>query len=376
MRKLQMVDLGAQYQKIKSEIDYAILDVVSSSAFINGPAVKSFKSNMENYMHVNHAIPCANGTDALQIALMALDLKPGDEVITANFTFAATVEVIGLLNLTPILVDVRKEDFNIDPSKIRSAITPNTKAIIPVHLFGQCAPMEEIMAIAKEHDLYVIEDNAQAIGAEYTFSDGTVKKAGTIGHIGTTSFFPSKNLGCFGDGGCIFTNDDGIGKKISAMVNHGMYKRYYHDEIGVNSRLDSIQAAVLNIKLPKLDKYNASRYEAAQYYNKGFAGINGVITPSYNGSSTHVHHQYTLQVDKKLRAGLVEFLHSHDVPAMIYYPVALHQQKAYLSDRFNHEDYPVTNELCQTVLSLPIHTELDKEQQDYIINKVITYLEQ
>ncbi|MFT6679505.1 MAG: UDP-2-acetamido-2-deoxy-ribo-hexuluronate aminotransferase [Granulosicoccus sp.] len=374
MKKIQMVDLGTQYQRIKSDIDRAIIDVVESTAYINGPEVQKFKESIATYVGVKHAIPCANGTDALQIALMALDLAPGDEVITVDFTFAATAEVIGLLRLTPVLVDVRMDDFNIDPEKIRAAITPRTKAIIPVHLFGQCAPMEEIMAIADEHNIVVIEDNAQAIGAEYTFADGTTKKAGAIGHMSTTSFFPSKNLGCYGDGGCIFTNDEALGTRIAAIVNHGMYKRYYHDDIGVNSRLDSIQAAVLNIKLKSLDDYNKARYQAAQYYNEAFRDLNEIITPGYSPQSSHVHHQYTLRVNGIDRNALVEYLKKFDIPAMIYYPVALHNQKAYKSDKFKEEDYPITNELCKVVFSLPMHTELEQEQQDFIIEKVKEFI--
>jgi len=369
-----MVDLGAQYHKIKTDIDQAVIGVMESSAFINGPEVQSFKKNIANYLGCDHAIPCANGTDALQIALMALDLKPGDEVITADFTFAATVEVIGLLQLTPVLVDVKEGNFNIDPESIRKAITPKTKAIIPVHLFGQCAPMEEIMAIAKAHNLFVVEDTAQAIGAEYIFSDGKKQKAGTIGHIGTTSFFPSKNLGCFGDGGCIFTNDDHLGKRMTAIVNHGMTKRYHHDDIGVNSRLDSIQAAVLNIKLGHLDRYNASRVAAADYYNKAFDAVDGLEIPSYSKYSTHVHHQYTLKVTGVERNKLVDHLKSHEIPAMIYYPIPLHRQEAYKSDSYKEEDFPITNKLIDCVMSLPMHSELDHEQQDFIISKVLEYV--
>lgn len=369
-----MVDLGTQYKKIKSEIDQAIIDVVESSAYINGPEVKKFKSNIAEYLGVKKAIPCANGTDALQIALMALGLQPGDEVITADFTFAATVEVIGLLNLTPVLVDVKKDTFNIDPEAVKKAITPKTKAIIPVHLFGQCADMEAIMAIADAHDIFVVEDTAQAIGANYTMSNGTSHKAGTIGHIGTTSFFPSKNLGCYGDGGCIFTNDEELGARMEAIVNHGMYKRYYHDEIGVNSRLDSIQAAVLNVKLQHLDTYNQNRWEAAQYYNQAFADVPELATPAYDSKSSHVHHQYTMQLLEGDRDGLVEYMRSQDIPCMIYYPVALHNQKAYKTGNEMEADFPVTNELCKNVFSLPMHSELEKEQQDHIINHVKEYL--
>lgn len=365
MRKLQMVDLGAQYLNIKKEIDQSIQSVVDSCAFINGPEVKNFQTELEEYLDVKHVIPCGNGTDALQIALMALDLKPGDEVITADFTFAATVEVIHLLGLKSVLVDVDYDTFLIDPEQIRKAITPKTKAIIPVHLFGQCANMDEIMKIAEEHNLYVIEDTAQAIGAEYKG-----KKAGTIGTIGATSFFPSKNLGCYGDGGAIFTNDDDLAHRMRGIVNHGMYKRYYHDEIGVNSRLDSIQAAILRVKLPRLDAYNQSRAEAAQYYSNAFSEIDGLLTPVHAGDSTHVYHQYTLRVLNGKRDELIEFLNKKDIPAMIYYPVPLRKQKAYDTGGYHDEGFPNTNKLIDEVLSLPMHTELDDEQLEFITASV------
>ncbi len=374
MRKLQMVDLPAQYDLIKEEIDAAILDVVRSSAYINGPEVKSFQSEIEEYLGVKHAIPCANGTDALQIAIMGLGLKPGDEVITATFTYVATAEVIALLGYTPVLVDVNEDTFQIDPAAVRKAITPKTKAIVPVHLFGQSAPMEEIMKIAEEHNLYVVEDNAQAIGADYTFSDGTVRKTGTIGHVSGTSFFPSKNLGCYGDGGCIFTNDDELANNLRQIANHGQSVRYYHDQVGVNSRLDSIQAAILRIKLRHLDRYNAARREAADYYDAAFSDMPQIKVPARANKSTHVFHQYTLQLVDGDRDALVAELQKRDVPAMIYYPVPLHMQKAYQDDRYTSGSFPVTERLCAQVFSLPMHSEMTKEQQDVIIKAVKTTL--
>ncbi|AQX06068.1 transcriptional regulator [Elizabethkingia meningoseptica] len=373
MKKIQMVDLQGQYQKIKSEADEAVLKVMESAAFINGPEVKAFTTELQEYLNVKHVIPCANGTDALQIALMALDLKEGDEVITADFTFAATVEVIHLLKLKSVLVDVDYNTFTIDIEKLKAAITPKTKAIIPVHLFGQCANMEEVMAVAKEHNLYVVEDNAQAIGADYTFSDGTKKKSGTIGTLGTTSFFPSKNLGCYGDGGAIFTNDDELEYKIRGIVNHGMYRRYYHDEVGVNSRLDSVQAAVLRIKLRLLDEYAKARNEAAAYYDQAFANHPDILTPERAKDSTHVFHQYTLRILNGKRNELQEFLTSKDIPAMIYYPVALRKQKAYFQES-NDADFINTDKLLDEVISLPMHTELDEEQLQYITNAVLEFM--
>ena len=360
-----MVDLQSQYQKIKGDVDAAILNVLDSAAFINGPEVKQFETELQDYLNVKHVIPCGNGTDALQIALMALGLEPGDEVITADFTFAATVEVIDLLNLNSILVDVDYDTFTIDTDKLKAAITPKTKAIIPVHLFGQCANMDEIMAIAKEHNLVVIEDTAQAIGADYKG-----KKAGTIGHIGCTSFFPSKNLGCYGDGGAIFTNDDDIAHRLRGIVNHGMYKRYYHDEVGVNSRLDSVQAAVLRRKLPLLNDYNAARNKAAAYYSSAFADIDELLTPVKGDDTTHVFHQYTLRVTNGKRNELQAFLTGKDIPAMIYYPVPLRKQKAYDNGHYNDADVPNTNKLVEEVMSLPMHTELDDEQLAYITSAV------
>ncbi|WP_100077355.1 DegT/DnrJ/EryC1/StrS family aminotransferase [Chryseobacterium camelliae] len=373
MKKIQMVDLQSQYYKIKNDVDNAVLNVMDSAAFINGPEVKSFQNELESYLDVQHVIPCGNGTDALQIALMALDLKEGDEVITADFTFAATVEVIHLLKLKSVLVDVDYDTFTISTEQIRKAITPKTKAIIPVHLFGQCADMEEIMKIAKEHNLYVIEDNAQAIGAEYTLSDGSVKKSGTMGTLGTTSFFPSKNLGCYGDGGAIFTNDDALAHRIRGIVNHGMYERYYHDEVGVNSRLDSVQAAILRKKLPHLDTYNEARRKAAEYYDEAFAGHDQILTPKRAENSSHVFHQYTLRILNGQRNELQKFLTEKDIPAMIYYPVALRKQKAYFQDS-NDADFENTDKLLDQVISLPMHTELDDEQLKYITDAVLEFM--
>ncbi|GGF08241.1 cell surface polysaccharide biosynthesis protein [Chishuiella changwenlii] len=365
MKKIQMVDLQSQYQKIKGDVDAAILNVLDSAAFINGPEVKQFETELQSYLNVKHVIPCGNGTDALQIALMSLGLEPGDEVITADFTFAATVEVIDLLQLTSVLVDVDYDTFTVDTEKLKAAITPKTKAIIPVHLFGQCANMDEIMAIAKEHNLYVIEDTAQAIGADYKG-----QKAGTIGHIGCTSFFPSKNLGCYGDGGAIFTNDDDLAHRLRGIVNHGMYKRYYHDEVGVNSRLDSVQAAVLRHKLPLLDEYNAARNKAAAYYTAAFADVEELLTPVKGENTTHVFHQYTLRVTNGKRNELQAFLTEKEIPAMIYYPVPLRKQKAYDSGNYNDADFPNTDKLVEQVMSLPMHTELDEEQLVYITSAV------
>ncbi|WP_276877898.1 DegT/DnrJ/EryC1/StrS family aminotransferase [Chryseobacterium joostei] len=373
MKKIQMVDLQSQYYKIKNDVDNAVLNVMDSAAFINGPEVKSFQNELESYLDVKHVIPCANGTDALQIALMALDLKEGDEVITADFTFAATVEVIHLLKLKSVLVDVDYDTFTISTDDLRKAITPKTKAIIPVHLFGQCASMEEILKIAEEHNLYVIEDNAQAIGAEYTFSDGTVKYAGTMSTVGTTSFFPSKNLGCYGDGGAIFTNNDELAHRLRGIVNHGMYERYYHDEVGVNSRLDSIQAAVLRKKLPHLDSYNEARRKAADYYDEAFAGHPNILTPKRSESSTHVFHQYTLRILNGKRNELQKFLTEKEIPAMIYYPVALRKQKAYFQES-NDADFVNTDKLLDQVVSLPMHTELDEEQLKYITDAVLEFM--
>ena len=377
-----MVDLKGQYAPIKDQVNSSIQEVINTTSFINGPKVKAFQKNLEDYLGVKHVIPCANGTDALQIAMMGLGLKPGDEVITADFTFAATVEVIALLGLTPVLVDVDSENFNIDIEAIKKAITPKTKAIVPVHLFGQCAHMDEIMELAKAHQLYVIEDNAKAIGATYTSKNGTKAKAGTIGHIASTSFFPSKNLGCYGDGGAIFTNDDDLAHTIRGIVNHGMYKRYHHDVVGVNSRLDSIQAAVLDAKLPHLDSYNKARQNTARKYNLAFKDHPNIITPKAgNGCVTlcdncdcHVFHQYTLKLKNVDRDGLVDYLNAKGIPCGVYYPIPLHNQKAYQDDRYDDKDFQITNQLSNEVISLPMHTELDDEQIEFITSSVLAYL--
>ena len=370
-----MVDLSAQYQKIKPEIDKAISEVINSTAFINGPAVKEFQVALEKYLGVKHVIPCANGTDALQISMMALGLKPGDEVIAPDFTFIATAEVIALLGLTPVLVDVQPDTFNISPEAIKKAITPRTRAIVPVHLFGQAADMDAIMQIAEEHNLFVIEDACQSIGADYLNKDNEWKKTGAIAHVGCTSFFPSKNLGCYGDGGAIFTNSDELATKIRSVVNHGMTVRYYHDDIGVNSRLDSIQAAILNIKLQHLNEYAAARQQVAAAYDKAFGARPELQIPARSPKSTHVYHQYTLQATGVDRNKLQEFLASKDVPAMIYYPVPIHLQKAYLDPRYKQGDFPVTEKLSHTVFSLPMHTEMDQEQLDHIISSVLEFLD-
>ena len=382
MKKIQMVDLQSQYKDIKEKVDVSVINIMENASFINGPSVKSFQKNLENYLNIKHVIPCANGTDALQIAMMGLSLKPGDEVITADFTFAATVEVISLLNLTPVLVDVDLETFNIDCNKIKKAITSKTKAIVPVHLFGQSANMEEIMKIADENNLFVIEDNAQAIGSEYEFSSGEKVKTGTIGNIGTTSFFPSKNLGCFGDGGALFTNDDDLAHAIRGIVNHGMYKRYHHDVVGVNSRLDSIQAAVLNVKIPYLDSYNKARQNAARVYTDALKNIEGLITPKAGKKCTqicencdcHVFHQYTIRILNNKRDSLAKYLSDLNIPFGIYYPIPLHKQKAYLDSRYNKNDFFNTNLLSEQVISLPMHSELELDQINFICEKINSFL--
>ena len=371
MKKIQMVDLQTQYQHIKSEIDKGIEEVIASAAFIKGPKVSAFQGHLEEYTGAKHVIAVGNGTDALQIALMALGLQPGDEVITPTFTFIATAEVVALLGLTPVVVDVEWDTMNMSVESIRKAITPKTKAIVPVHLFGQCADMEAIMAIAREHNLFVVEDACQAIGAKYTFRDGTTKQAGTIGHIGCTSFFPSKNLGCYGDGGAIFTNDDELAEKMKAVANHGCFVRYHHDFVGVNSRLDSIQAAVLDAKLPHLDAYIAARQRAAAYYDKAFANNAHILTPGHHKASTHVYHQYTLRFIDVDRDVVREELAARGIPAMIYYPIPLHLQKAYQDPRYVPGDFPVAEKLAACVLSLPMHTELDDEQLEYITRNVL-----
>jgi len=382
MRKIQMVDLKGQYSEIKDIVNPSIQEVIDNASFINGPKVHEFQKNLESYLGVKHVIPCANGTDALQIAMMGLGLKPGDEVITADFTFAATVEVIALLNLTPVLVDVNPDDFNINIEAIKNAITPKTKAIVPVHLFGQCANMEAIMEIAEAHNLFVIEDNAQAIGATYTYKNGKKAKAGTISHVASTSFFPSKNLGCYGDGGAIFTNDDDLAHTIRGIVNHGMYVRYHHDVVGVNSRLDSIQAAVLDAKLPHLDNYNKARQNAARKYNAAFKDIENIEIPkTVNGCDgicdtcdCHVFHQYTLKVKNCDRDALAKHLNENDIPCGVYYPIPLHNQKAYQDSRYIEDNFKVTNQLVKEVISLPMHTELDDEQIEYITSKIIEFV--
>ncbi|TMI66212.1 MAG: DegT/DnrJ/EryC1/StrS family aminotransferase [Bacteroidetes bacterium] len=381
MRPIQMVDTKTQYQKIKSEVDRAVLDVIESSAFINGKPVHEFAAALSAYVGVKHTIPCANGTDALQIAMMALGLQPGDEVITPSFTYIATTEVIALLRLTPVFVEVDKKSFCVEAASIRKAITPKTKAIVPVHLYGQSSPMEEIMAIAKEFNLFVIEDTAQAIGSEYIFKDGTKKKTGSIGHVGATSFYPSKNLGGFGDGGALFTNDDELAAKMKMIANHGQSKQYYHDVVGCNSRLDSIQAAVLNIKLKHLDEYADERRKAADFYDKAFAGNEKIITPFRAAYSKHVFHQYTIVLNVKenasdFRNGLKEYLAKHSIPAMIYYPVAGHQQKMFETFAKQDISLPITDWLTERVISLPMHTELDHEQLGFITSKILDYINQ
>ena len=371
MKKIQMVDLQTQYERIRQEIDNGIRQVIESATFVKGPQVAAFQEHLEQYTGVKHVIPVGNGTDALQIALMGLGLKPGDEVITPTFTFIATAEVVALLGLTPVVVDVDWETMNMDIESVRRAITPRTKAIVPVHLFGQCADMESLMALAQEHHLYIVEDACQAIGAKYTFANGETKQAGTIGHIGCTSFFPSKNLGCYGDGGAIFTNDDELAARMRAIANHGMVVRYHHDMIGVNSRLDSIQAAILDAKLPHLDEYIAARQKAAAYYDKAFGNNDKLLIPGRQSHSTHVFHQYTLRVIGADRDELREGLAERNIPAMIYYPVPLHQQKAYLDPRYKDGDFPVAERLAACVLSLPMHTELDEEQLKYITSSVL-----
>lgn len=377
MKKIQMVDLKSQYEKIKSTVDASIQEVLDTNTYINGPLVHQFQKNLEDYLGAKHVIPCANGTDALQIAMMGLDLKPGDEVITADFTFAATVEVIALLQLTPVLVDVDMKNMNIDIDAIKKAITPKTKAIVPVHLFGRAANMDAIMEIAAEHNLYVIEDNAQAIGADYVSKSGTKSKVGVIGHVAATSFFPSKNLGCYGDGGAIFTNDDKLAHIIRGIVNHGMYERYHHDVVGVNSRLDSIQAGVLKAKLPLLDEYNTARRLAASKYNAAFAGNAHIITPEFDANENdHVFHQYVLRIVDADRNALMQHLLDKGIPCAIYYPIPLHSQKAYVDTRYKEEQFPVTNQLVKEVIALPMHTELDEEQIKFITDSVLEFLNQ
>jgi UDP-2-acetamido-2-deoxy-ribo-hexuluronate aminotransferase len=374
MRPLQMVDLKSQYNKIKPEVDKAVIDVLESTAFINGKPVQQFSDNLAKYIGTKHVIPCANGTDALQIAMMALGLQPGDEVITPSFTFIATTEVVALLRLKPVFAEVDKETFCIDPGHLEKLITPKTKAIVPVHLYGHVAAMEEIMKIAAEHNIYVIEDAAQAIGADYTFSNGTTKKAGTIGTVATTSFFPSKNLGAYGDGGAIFTDDDELASRLKMVANHGQQKRYYHEVVGCNSRLDTLQAAVLDIKLKHLDEYIAARTGAADFYDKAFAGNAKITTPYRAPYQKHVFHQYTLILEGVDRDGLHEYLASKGIPSMIYYPVPGHRQEMFDSFDLQVQDMPVTDWLTQRVISLPMHTELDEEQLGFITASVLEYV--
>jgi UDP-2-acetamido-2-deoxy-ribo-hexuluronate aminotransferase len=374
MRPIQMVDTKNQYLKIKEDVDAGINAVLDSAAYINGKAVQDFAKDLSAYLNVKHTIPCANGTDALQIAMMALDLQPRDEVITPSFTYVATTEVIALLRLTPVFVEVDKETFCIDPATIEKAITPKTKAIVPVHLYGQAANMEEIMAIAQKHNLYVIEDNAQAIGCDYTFKDGTKKKTGTIGTVGCTSFYPSKNLGAFGDGGAMFTNDDALAEKLRMIANHGQKERYYHDIVGCNSRLDSIQAAVLDVKLKHLDEYIAARQKAAAFYNNAFKTCIKLKVPYIGDYTNHVYHQYTLVLEGVDRDGLNKYLAEQKIPSMIYYPVPAHKQKMFAAFGGSNYNLPVTDWLTERVISLPIHTELDEEQLQYITEHVLKFV--
>ena len=376
MRPIQMVDTKTQYLNIKAEVDTAIHDVLDTAAYINGKPVQDFAVELSKYLNVKHTITCANGTDALQIAMMALNLQPGDEVITPSFTYIATTEVVALLKLTPVFVEVDPATFCIDPESIRKAITPKTKAIVPVHLYGHAAPMEAIMQIAKEHNLFVIEDNAQAIGCDYTFSDGTVKKTGTIGTIGATSFYPSKNLGAYGDGGAIFTNDDVLAQKMKMIANHGQQKRYYHEVVGCNSRLDTLQAAILNIKLKHLDQYNKARQAVAQFYDKAFANNAKIITPFVAAYSTHVYHQYTLQLVGVNRDALNEFLATQKIPSMIYYPVPGHKQEMFASFGLPKIELAITDQLTNCVISLPVHTEMDEEQLTFITSNVLQFINQ
>ncbi|OIP82686.1 MAG: transcriptional regulator [Porphyromonadaceae bacterium CG2_30_38_12] len=371
MNNISMVDLTTQYEKIKHEVNAGIQQVIDSTAFIKGGKVTELQAELATYLRVKHVIPVGNGTDALQIALMALGLKPGDEVITPTFTFIATAEVVALLGLTPVLVDVDFDTFNMNIDALRRAITPNTKAIVPVHLFGQHADMESILHIAHEHNLFVVEDACQAMGSEYTFSDGRKTHAGCSGDIGCTSFFPSKNLGCFGDGGAIFTNNDDLAARMRAIANHGMVVRYYHDLVGVNSRLDSIQAAVLQVKLRHLDTYIAARQAAAAFYDAAFSRTDKLIIPTKNEQTTHAYHQYTLKLVGVNRSALIKYLNDKGIPAMIYYPVPLHMQQAYQDVRYKTGDFPVAEKLSECVFSLPMHTELTDEQLKYITDAVM-----
>ncbi|HUX96878.1 MAG TPA: DegT/DnrJ/EryC1/StrS family aminotransferase [Bacteroidales bacterium] len=375
MRDIQMVDLRAQYVKIGPEIDNAIKSVIESTAFIKGPDVKLFEEELQKFMGTKHVISCANGTDALYLAMMALNLKPGDEVITTNFTFIATVEVVALLGLKLVLVDPDPVTFNISVEAIKNAITPRTRAIVPVHLFGQCADMESIMEIARKHKLFIIEDAAQATGADYIFRNGSRRKAGTIGHIGTTSFFPSKNLGCYGDGGALYTDDDILAKKLRSIANHGMKVRYHYDDIGVNSRLDTIQAAILRVKLKYLSEFNAARQAVADFYDKSFNACLSLQTPERAVYSTHIYHQYTLKVKNGKRDELKKYLESAGIPAMVYYPGPLHMQEAYRNLGYSEKDFPVTQALCKEVLSLPMHPDMEQDQLGYIKSSILKFFD-
>ncbi len=373
MKKIEMVDLHGQYLKIKSGIDSAIQQVIDSSAFIKGKELQLFQEELSRYMGGCHVVACANGTDALQVAMMALELKPGDEVITTPFTFISTVEVIRLLGLVPVLVDVKEDTYNLDTGLVEGAVTERTRAIVPVHLFGQCVHMDPLLKTARTHDLYVIEDTAQALGADYRFPDGSWRKAGTLGEIGTTSFFPSKNLGCYGDGGALFTRDDSLGAMLKSLVNHGMKERYYYDYVGVNSRLDTMQAAILRVKLSELEHYHMARQEAADFYDRALSGIPEVVIPARSEFSTHVFHQYTIRVPAPSREGLRKSLKDQGIPSMVYYPVPLHLQNAYRDLGVGEGDLPVSERLSREVLSLPMHTELDEEQLEYISDRVVEF---
>lgn len=368
-----MVDLKAQYEKIGTEVDAAIKSVLESTAFIKGPDVKLFEEELQEYMSVKHVVSCANGTDALYLAMMVLGLKPGDEIITTNFTFIATIEAVALLGLKPVIVEPDSGTFNISAEAVRKAITPKTKAIVPVHLFGQCADMESLMELAQKHNLYIIEDAAQATGSDYIFRNGTIKKAGTIGHIGTTSFFPSKNLGCYGDGGALYTNDDAFARKLRSIANHGMKVRYHYDDIGVNSRLDTIQAAILRVKLKYLTEFNAARRVVAAHYDEAFSGCHQITIPGRAAYSSHIFHQYTIKVGGEKRDELKKHLESNNIPSMVYYPGPLHLQEAYRHLGYKDTDFPVTHSLCKEVLSLPMHPDMEQEQLDYIILKVLEF---
>ena len=374
MKQISMVDLHGQYLKIKTEVNEAIQSVIDSSAFIKGADVLAFQEELSRYMEVPHAIACGNGTDALQVAMMALDLQAGDEVITTPFTFISTIEVIRLLGLKPVLVDVLDDTFNLDPALLEGAVTKRTRAIVPVHLFGQCADMDRIMAFARTYGLYVIEDNAQALGADHRSSDGSILKAGTIGHMGTTSFFPSKNLGAFGDGGALFTRDESFGKKLRSLINHGMSgERYYYDQVGVNSRLDTLQAAILRVKLKHLEAYHAARQKAAAYYDQALADIEEIRIPARSEFSSHIFHQYTLKLDPEKRDKLKQYLSEKRIPSMVYYPVPLHLQRAYRDLGYQEGDLPVAEALSGQVLSLPMHTELEEEQLAFICQQIAAF---